>query len=164
MSEDWIVTTESILLATYIRRRALLLEGLLPFGSPIPDEVMHDVTTVQRLIRGFLARRHVGTVVNQQHIVRKTMVAWKIGAQEVRAREMACLEVYRTVSAMRIQNAFRAFLSHWTRPRVSELLARIRSLEGEDRTGMSKKKIRQAKRGKRFTNTVACQTNDFLAY
>ena len=129
--ESWVVAQDEACCAA-ARRRALLLESMMPYRLPDPSSVS-TVTCVQSCARGMLGRRRAA----ERRSVADLLCEWKERCRAQRAIERHILQEH---CATVIQNAYRRFDRRWTRPKVRELLVRIRTLE---------RKLHEAKKRKR---------------
>ena len=150
MDDDWVVAKEWALATVALRRRALMLEALLPFSRPPPADVLRVVHAVQAAARGMAAR----TQAHLRRRMRSSFLAWTIHIDRLKAALMVKAYVIREHHATLIQRSYRVYVQRWTRPRVSELLRRLELLEARD--------VTPRKKGwkKRCRDSKACQTNN----
>ena len=148
MEDEWVVAREWTLATTALRQRALMLEALLPFAGAPPATVLRVVTTVQKHARGMAGRSAAKT----RRKLKAMLCDWAVYAHRARRAWLLQRHAVRESCAALIQKKFRAYLARWTRPKVSELLLRLKALE--ERDVFRKKSWR-----KKGRVTRACQTN-----
>lgn len=122
---EWVVAKEWMLAATALRRRALMLESLLPCASAPPEEVLRLVSRVQACARGMADRARAA----ERRRLRALFFRWTIFADRMRAAVLVKRFVVREYYATLIQRTYRRHVARWTRPNVMELLRRVRWLE-----------------------------------
>lgn len=138
--EEWVVTKGWALSRNALRRRMLMLESLLPFTPEPHPEAVHVVTTCQRHVRGHMARSSALRARRCRSQMRHVFQTWRIASDVMRVVVDIAKKALLDYSASVIQRAYRNHVAHWTRPRVIDLLKRVRDLER--RLGSRKKKKR----------------------
>ena len=130
MEDEWVAAKAWNLLSNIAwRRRARVLESLLPFAStPLDADALRIVVTTQRWVRGHLARRVACKLRNQQASLRRRLRTWWMAAHRAATAAHVRALMYKEHCAFILQRAFRRFLAHWTRPRVSALLREVQRL------------------------------------
>lgn len=151
VTKEWMLAKEWALATTALRRRALMLEALLPCASA-PPEVLRLVSVVQACARGMSDRGQA----RMRRWVRTLFLRWTIFTDRMRAAVLVKQFMVQEYHATLIQQAYRRHVARWTRPHVMELLRRLRSLEG--------RKVVPRKKGWRSRSTLhkACQTTPNL--
>lgn len=155
MDDEWVVAKEWTLATTALRRRAQMLESLLPFASKPPADVLRVVAVVQAHARGMFAR----AALRRKRRIRHAWATWNVRVEHARAAIVLRQHIVREHYAALIQRAFRAYLRRWTRPNVAKLLLRLSALEAHEH-GPRKKGWK--KRAKIVSVSKSCQTTSYL--
>ena len=127
--DEWAVAKEWALATVALRRRACMLESLMPYCTTPDADAVRSVVVVQKCARGLLGR---GRAAKRRALLAAFM-AWRRRLLSARLRALVHKHVLWDHCATVIQTAFRRFRSRWTRPKVSELLRRLSVLESQIR-------------------------------
>lgn len=160
---EWIAVREWALATTALRRRARLFESMLPFATGFDSDTKNIVQTVQRWIRGHLARHRA----HVRRALRGAFGEWTTYAKRTKDVIRMQTNMLRIHSVSLIQVAFRRFVCYWNRPRVCALLRRIQMLESRLNEEVKEEGRTKVKKNRKRSRTLmhipltvsrACQT------
>lgn len=148
MDDDWIAIPcrrrRDAGLATRLLRRLGLLESLLPFSRDVDACAVRDVVRIQRHARGMLGRARAAEASRRRRRARHALIGWR---RRAALEHALCHRMVEDYHATVVQRAFRSFLLH--RPRVGDLLRRIRSLQQRNHRQQQRKRTnRRQKRAR----------------